>query len=130
MGDNGEHTHDTEPTVPIVTPVVDTGERELIDPVINLTERATRIEEQQARHQEELVRQLGELETRLANASSSQVDSLRERIASLEAKLEAATPPDVPESVELTVPDIEASPAPPEKERRGLRHRRKAKRGK
>jgi hypothetical protein len=124
----GEHTH--EPNIPVVTPVVETGERELIDPVINLTERATRIEEQQARHQEDLVRQLGELEQRLVNASSSQVDSLRERIASLEAKIEATTPPEIPESVELDVPDVVPSPAPPEKVRSGLRHRRKAKRGK
>src|SRR6266699_220337 len=112
---------------PVVTPVVETG-NELVAPVVDHAERVTRIEERQAQHQEEMLRQIGELETRLQNASGEQVTRLEARIAELEGRLEREAAP--PESVELELPDVETSPAPPEKIRQGLRHRRKERRKK
>ncbi len=127
----GEHEH--EPQVPVITPVIEAGEKELVAPVIDHTEKITRIEERQSRHEEDILRQIGELESRLSEASQSQANSIYERIAGLEGKLEnlvEKAPPEapIPESVELTLPDVETSPAPPEKMRQGLSHRRKAKR--
>lgn len=122
----GEHQHEQ---VPVIQPVIDTGEKELIDPVLNLTERTTRVEERQAQHQQEMLRQLQDLEGRLVTATGSQVGALEHRIATLEGKIERQA--DIPdETVELTLPDVETSPAPPEKMRQGLIHRRKAKRSK
>jgi len=113
---------------PVVTPVVETG-NELVAPVVDHAERVTRIEERQAQHQEEMFRELRALEERLQTASSSQVQGLMDRISHLEGKIETETHiPD--ESVELTLPDVETSPAPPEKIRQGLRHRRKERRKK
>ena len=124
----GEHTHEGQGIPPVVAPVIDTG-NELVAPVVDHTEKITRIEERQAQHQEEMIRQLGELESRLVTATSGQIAGIEEKIARLESKLAESTPvPD--ESVELTLPDVETSPAPPEKIRQGLRHRRKARRGK
>ncbi|SRR6266566_1832982 len=116
-----------DPVTPVVTPVVETG-NELVAPVVDHAERVTRIEERQAQHQEEMLRQIGELETRLQNASGEQVTRLEARIAELEGRLEREAAP--PESVELELPDVETSPAPPEKIRQGLRHRRKERRKK
>lgn len=123
----GEHSHDAPP-VPVVTPIVEKA-AELTQPVIDHTEKITRIEERQAQHQEEMLRQLSGLEERLANATGSQIDSLLMRIAKLEDKIAATAEPVIPDdSIELTLPEIEPSPAPPEKARQGLRHRRIAKR--
>ncbi len=123
----GEHQHATSQTPPVST-VIDTGD-ELTQPIIDHTEKITRIEERQAQHQEEMMRQLASLEERLMNASSGQVEGLRTRIGELEAKIESAPPEaPIPESVTLTLPDVETSPAPPERERHGLRHRRAARR--
>lgn len=110
-----------------VTAVVDAGS-ELTQPVVDHAERITRVEEQQARAQEDRFREMRELEERLLSASNSQVEGLREQIAALTARIEAV-PQEVPEeeNVELELPDVDASPAPPEKVRQGLRHRRKAK---
>lgn len=128
----GEHTHETAPqTPPVVAPVIDTG-NELVAPVVDHTEKITRIEERQAQMQEERFREMRELEERLQSASASQVQGIMERIAALEAKIEAASASAEAEpegaGVELELPDVETSPAPPEKVRQGLRHRRKARR--
>lgn len=121
----GEHEHEHEPTQ-VITPVVET-ESKLTAPLIDHEGKITRIEERQAQHQEEMIRQLGELESRLVTATSGQIAGIEEKIARLESKLAESTPvPD--ESVELTLPDVETSPAPPEKIRQGLRHRRKERR--
>jgi hypothetical protein len=121
---------------PIVTPVVET-ESHLTEPLIDHAGKIAHIEERQSQHELELVRQLGDLETRLQSATGSQVSAISERIAALEAKIEAMAPPpveeaeDIPdEAVEFAEPEVEPSPAPPEKVRKGLRHRRKARRGK
>lgn len=126
----GEHEHDALPPVPIVQPVLETANDELVAPVIDHAEKITRIEERQAQHQVELARQLVELEERLRTASGSQIDSLMQRIAGLEDKIAASAEENVgvpDESIELELPEVEASPAPPEKIKQGLRHRRKAK---
>ena len=121
---------------PIVAPVVHAGE-DLTDPVIQHTERITRIEEQQAQQQERMIRELGDLESRLRNATQEEAQSLYRRIDALEEKITAlATKPveeveEAPgEAVEFVEPAVEPSPAPPEKERRGLRYRRKARKSK
>lgn len=120
----------------VVTPVVET-ESHLTSPMIDHAGKIAHIEERQAHHETELVRQLGDLETRLQTATGEQVSSISERIAALEAKIEAlATPPteeieEAPgDAVDFTPPEVEPSPAPPEKVRRGLRYRRKARRNK
>lgn len=121
------------PTIPqVVTPVVET-ESQLTAPLIDHATRVTRVEERQAQHQQEMLRQLEQLEERMATAASSQVESLRERIAGLEEKIaaNAIVAEKIPDAVELTtLPDVAPSPEPPEKMRSGMRHRRKAKRGK
>ncbi len=125
----GEHEHTQTP--PVITPVIDAGS-ELVAPVVDHTEKITRIEERQAQHQEEMVRQLAGLEERLVTATSSQVAGIEERIVKLEEKIAASAAASaeeiVPDSVDMNLPDVEASPAPPEKMRQGLSHRRKAKR--
>lgn len=123
----GEHIHDAPP-VPVVAPIIEKT-AELTQPVIDHTEKITRIEERQAQHQEEMMRQLSGLEERLASATGSQIDSLQKRIGELEAKIAESAAPVIPDdSVELTLPEVEPSPAPPEKVRSGMRHRRIAKR--
>ncbi len=124
----GSHEHPHEPAQ-IITPVVET-ESKLTAPLIDHEGRVVRIEERQAQHQEETLRQLANLEERMQSATASQLAALQERFNALEAKLAAPTEevglPD--ESVELSLPEVEASPAPPEKLRQGMRHRRAAKR--
>lgn len=124
----GEHTHETPPPA-VVAPVIDTG-NELVAPVVDHAEKITRIEERQAQHQEEMFRELRGLEERLVTATGSQISRIEERISQVEGRIaaqaEGAGVPD--ESVELTLPEVEASPAPPEKIRQGMSHRRKAKR--
>jgi len=126
----GEHEHEIIPPVPIVQPVVETANDELVAPVIDHAEKITRIEERQSQHQVEMMRQLGELESRLVTATGSQVGALEQRIADLEGKIAAnAENVGVPdESIELELPEVETSPAPPEKMKQGMRHRRKARR--
>lgn len=124
----GEHSHD--PVAPVVAPVIDTG-NELTQPVVDHTEKITRLEERQAQMQEDRFREMRELEERLMSATASQAQGLQERIAALEAKIEAAATEtaEVPEAgVEVVLPEVENSPAPPEKIRQGMRHRRKARR--
>lgn len=120
----------------IVAPVVHAGE-DLTDPVIQHTEKITRIEERQAQQEERLIRELGDLESRVRNASEETAQGLYRRISEIEDKITAlAEKPveaaeDAPgEAVEFVEPVVEPSPAPPEKERRGLRHRRKARKKK
>lgn len=117
---------------PVVTPVVET-ESKLTEPLIDHAGKIAHIEERQAHHEQELLRQISDLESRLANATGSQISAIEARIAGLESKLEEAAKPveEAPDdAVEFSVPDVEQSPEPPEKVRRGLRHRRKARREK
>lgn len=120
-----------DPVPTVVTQPVDATGDALVDPIVSHTEKITRIEERQAQHQEAMVRQLEELEERLRNASSSQVEGLIERINTLEAKLTESTRVEAtPHSVEIVPPAIVTSPEPVEKIRQGLIHRRKARRKK
>ena len=120
---------DPIPTV-VTQPIDQTGDA-LVTPIVDHTEKITRIEERQAQHQEEMIRQLSELEERLRTASSSQVEGLISRINALEEKLTASARVEAtPHSVEIVPPAIVTSPEPVEKIRQGLIHRRKAKRKK
>lgn len=121
---------------PVVAPVINTGD-ELTKPIIDHTEKITRIEERQAQHEEKLFRELSELESRVQNASQEKAEELYRRISEIEAKIEAlATKPvevaeEAPgEAVEFVEPVVESSPAPPENIRKGLRHRRRARKKK
>lgn len=129
-----ENTTTTSEQIPVIQPVVETGQQ-LVQPVVDHTEKITRIEERQAQQEEKLSRQLFELEDRLANASGERARQLEEKIAGLEAKLaeQATAPVEATEqaptdAVELAAPEVEASPAPPEKLRKGMRHRKRARR--
>ena len=126
----GEHEHEAPA---VITPVVET-ESKLTAPLIDHEGKITRIEERQAQHEERLMRELGELESRLSTARESELSSIREQIAHVESRLEELVikpAEQVPETaVELAEPELEPSPAPPEKVRRGMRHRKRARRGK
>ncbi len=126
----GEHQHEHD-APPVIAPVIEASD-ELTQPVIDHAEKIVRIEERQSQHQQDMLRQLADLEGRLVTATGSQVGALEDRISKLEGKLAAqAESVGVPdESVELSLPEVEASPEPPEKIRQGMRHRRKGKRGK
>jgi hypothetical protein len=130
----GEHEHNDTP--PVIAPVIDTG-NELVAPVVDHAEKITRLEEKQNQQEEAFYRRLSELQQELTTATGSQVAVIEERMSSIERKLdEMATPAadaveDIPdEAVEFAEPKVESSPAPPEKLRRGIKHRRKARRGK
>lgn len=115
---------------------------ELIDPVIQHTERITKLEGGLTQTEERLNTQLIDTERRLreaidANAAQETIRSLENRIVSLEAKLEemATHPVETTETVPaqaatLVIPEVEETPAPPEKERRSIRHKRRGKRKK
>jgi hypothetical protein len=132
MDENVEITHVPEPAAQIVTPVVET-ESKLTAPLIEHEGRVVRIEERQGQMQEEHARALAALEERLVTATGSQIGVLERRIAEIESKQAATTEGEdlgemAGQGVDLALPDVEVSPAPPEKIRQGMRHRRKAKR--
>lgn len=126
-------------TTSVITPVVET-ESHLTEPLISHEGKIAHLEEAQSRYAEDLTRQIAELETRLQAAISAnnreQATRVESRITELESKLskvedvpaEAAS--DLPSGgVEInTPPEVEPSPQPPEKVRKGLRHRRRARR--
>lgn len=122
--------------ITVQAPVPPTGD--LVAPVVDVTQRVTRVEEQQAQHAERLARDIAELEERVRSASASQVGTLEERINALSAKLEALSQPpvqqieEIPEStedaIEMTTPEIEEAPEPPEKRRKGIHGRKREKR--
>jgi hypothetical protein len=126
--ESGSHEHEQPPAAPpIVQPIVEASD-ELVAPVIDHAEKIVRIEERQAQHQREMIEQLAQLEERLLHASSSQIDGLMTRINDLESNTAKSTESAMPdESIELELPEVEPSPAPPEKLKQGMRHRRKAK---
>lgn len=116
------------------TTVIETS-KELTQPIIDHTEKIAHIEEQQKQQEEKLYTQLAQLEDRLSRATGENYTAISERIARIEEKIEAlATKSEeeieepVDEGVEMTVPDVETSPKPPEKQKRGVRARRKQKR--
>lgn len=128
----GEHEHQTPQ---VITPVVET-ESKLTEPLIDHASKIAHIEERQSQHELELVRQLGDLEGRLQTATTSQAAAIEDRIARIESRLEeiasAATKPveeELPGGVEFEVPEIEDSPEPPQKVRKGIQARRKNRRG-
>lgn len=119
---------------------------ELVKPVIDHTEKITRLEERQTQQEAELYRRLSETESQLRQAieeggrgASLRIATLEEKIEGLLARIEAAAaapaPAPAPETpaapaggIDFEVPPIEESPAPPEKVQRGIRARRKQRR--
>lgn len=131
----GEHEHTPE-TPQVIAPVIDTG-NELIAPVVDHTEKLTRLEERQQQQESDFYRRISETEEQLRQAIEAGGQGMSERISALESKLEALltkaeeeAPEEVPDAVEFGEPEVEQSPAPPEKMPRGIRARRKARRGK
>jgi hypothetical protein len=112
----------------VVTPVVETESR-LTAPMIEHEGRVVRLEEQHIAQREEMQRKIEELEARLVTATGTRATELEARIATLEGRIQEEVSSEVPDtSVELSLPEVEASPEPPEKVRQGMNHRRKAKR--
>ena len=118
----------------IITPVVETESR-LTQPVIDHAEKIAELGNRQGQYEERLTRELSELESRLQNATGERERLLQERIAGIEARLEAAVETPVEETVaaggetiegaqELVAPEVEAQPKP-KKRRIGSRRRRR-----
>ena len=118
----------------ITTPVVETESR-LTQPVIDHAEKIADLGNRQGQYEERLTRELSELENRLQNATGERERLLQERIASIEARLEAAAETPVEETVaaggetvegaqELVAPEVETQPKP-KKRRIGSRRRRR-----
>lgn len=119
----------------------DTGDT-LISPVLQHTERLTNLERDLPQAEERLNKKLLETEAQLreaiqANAAQKTIEELTSRIMTLESKLEQTVthPVETTEAapsgaVDFVAPVVEESPTPPEKERRSIRHRRKARRTK
>lgn len=119
---------------PPVTTVVEGG-KELTAPVVEHTERITRIEEHQAQQEEKLYRDLQSLREELANASSEQISGIHSRMDAIETKLSELLAKsteeveEVPEgAVEMVTPEVQVNPEPPEKQRQSRRFKRKARR--
>lgn len=131
-----------------VQQVQSTGEA-LIDPVVEHAERLTRVEGNLTQTEERLNRQVLETEGALrkaieesGGAATERVNTLMSRLETLEEKLNAMAVHPVKTSEETAVvaaqpvegavtfvtPPIEESPAPPERERRSIRHKRKNRR--
>jgi len=118
----------------ITTPVVETESR-LTQPVIDHAEKIAELGNRQGQYEERLTRELSELESRLQSATGERERVLLERIAGIEAKLEAAVETPVEETVaaggetvegaqELVAPEVEPQPKP-KKRRIGSRRRRR-----
>jgi len=118
----------------IITPVVETESR-LTQPVIDHAEKIAELGNRQGQYEERLTRELSELESRLQSATGERERVLLERIAGIEAKLEAAVETPVEETVaaggeavegaqELVAPEVEPQPKP-KKRRIGSRRRRR-----
>lgn len=129
-----EHEGTPAPAAPVVNAVP-----ELTQPVIDHAGKIAALEERQAKHQEDLARQLGELEERYTRALaehqtqlSAQLDA---RIAAIEeamsraAKAAEDVPEEAPEEAEELVEDAVEVPRVAEKPH-GRRRRRKARRNK
>lgn len=136
MGDIVTHVPDAPEKI-----TQDTGDT-LVSPVLQHTERLTNLERDLPQAEERLNKKLLETEAQLreaiqANAAQKTIEELTQRVLSLESKLEAtatqtarATEAAPSGAVDFVAPEVEESPTPPEKERRSIRHRRKARRTK
>lgn len=114
---------------PIVTPVEHTG-GELVEPVVDIASRVGTIEEKQKNHELELLRQIGDLETRLGSAYNDRFDGVGSTINDLErrlAEMETRAQETVETPVAATLANVDMPPAPKEK-RRGIRGKRKSRR--
>lgn len=125
----GEAPPAPEPPTPAPTTIVQDAPDELVQPVIDHTERLTRLEERQAQHEVDVMRRLDEAESRINENVSSRLSALEEAArAAAAAAAEAAAAP-VEETEELAEDEIEVPRVAPEK-RKGIRGRRKARRNK
>lgn len=109
--------------------VVHNESSDLTQPVIDHTERLTRLEERQAQHEVDVMRRLEESESRINESVSGRLAALEEaaRAAAAAAAEAAAEPPE--EAEELAEDEVEVPRVAPEK-KRGIRGRRKARRNK
>ena len=109
--------------------VVHNEASDLTQPVIDHTERLTRLEERQAAHEVDVMRRLDEAESRINEGVSARLSALEEaaRAAAAAAAEAAAAPPE--EAAELVEDEVDVPHVAPEK-KRGIRNRRKARRTK
>ena len=117
--DDDKEEETPAPAAPVT--VIEHAPQELTQPVIESAVAIARLEERQARHEEEMGRRVMEVEERINSSVGSRLSSIEERLTA------ALTPPAVPE-----VADIEEEVEVPHHkapERRGIRGRRKARRG-
>lgn len=123
MADEGEEEAQEEEEIPAapVQTVVQQPAQELTAPVIDHADRLARIEERQARHEEELGRRLMEVEDRVTTGVNTRLSSIEERLSA------ALTPPPPPEPVAEIEEEVEVARHKSE-DRRGIRGRRKARR--
>lgn len=124
---------------PPPTPVVP-AVPELTQPVIDHAAAIAAIQERQAKHVEDMAREMSGLEERIATASAEGNRQLEERLnarlAALEARAErvaqeaaAAVAEPAEEAEELVEDEVDVPRVAPEK-KRGIRNRRKARRTK
>lgn len=130
MEENSNGEQPAPAALPIVQPVIEAGSA-VVQPVVDHAAKIAAIEERESQRQVEHARELAELEERLRSATGNQLDSILERIGKIEeaqaASAQAAAEEIADkEGVELAIPEVENSPAPPERIRQGMRHRRKA----
>lgn len=115
-----------ETPAPAATVVHNEGS-DLVQPVVDHAERLTRLEERQARHEEEVARRLAETESRVNESVSARLSALEEATrAAAAAAAEAAVAP--PEEVEELAEDEVEVPRVHTEKPRGIHGRRKARR--
>lgn len=114
----GEHTHPeqpTPPTIPLVTPVVNTGS-ELVQPVVDHGAKIATLEEKQSQYEDKLFSEISSVRSDLYSAIENSTSGWSERIAGLESRLEEllAKAAEIPaEETGGGPPDVEVEqPAP------------------
>lgn len=117
-----EEAEEVEATAAAVPAAVVNVPQELTAPVVDHAERIARIEERQARRDEELAQQLAALEGRLSEGFNTRMSAYEAAIAKAAEEAEAA-PEEVEElgEEEVEVPRVQERP-------RGIHGRRKARR--
>lgn len=135
-----------ETPAPEPEPVVAAPEQEVHHSEVDLSHehRLTQIEERQAQHAVDVARELSEMKSAILHAVEDAQQAHREHVEALASRVEAlerreegpidGTVEDVEElpeaAAEIAEPEIEHAPSTPDREPRGIRARRKAKKGK
>ncbi len=115
-------------TPPVTIPVVTPNQEAVTDHTIQHAEKISALEGKVSQQEQDFYRRLSEAETQLRTAIEEGGRGAQERITELENKIAAMTaPPPVetpPPGVPFEVPEVERTPASPERMSRGIRARR------